>query len=107
MQDRLGSEMMQLDSPELQKSIEEFRHRKCKTTFQEITKHNGFKGTFHRLVERLATASSSTLDLSFLGAISMSRVQARGLREGIWMAQAVGNCESKFDGGQGLKGLKP
>ena len=37
----------------------------------------------------------------------MSRVQARGLREGIWMAQAVGNCESEFDGGQGLKGLKP
>ena len=31
MQDGLGSQMMQLDSPELQKSIEELKHRNCKT----------------------------------------------------------------------------
>ena len=34
-------------------------------------------------VERFATASSSILDLFFLGAISVSRVQAQGLREGL------------------------
>ena len=37
MQNELGSQMMQLDSPELQKSIEKFRHGKCKATFHEIT----------------------------------------------------------------------
>ena len=31
IQDRLRSQMMQLDSPELQKSMEEFRHRYRKT----------------------------------------------------------------------------
>ena len=47
MQNGLGSLMMQLDPPpELQKSIEELRHRKCKTTFHEIMEHNGFKCTF-------------------------------------------------------------
>ena len=46
MQDGLGSKMMQLDSPELQKSIEELRYRKCKTAFHKVTKHNGFKSTF-------------------------------------------------------------
>jgi hypothetical protein len=35
MQDGLWGQMMQLDSPELQKSMEELRHRNCKTTFHE------------------------------------------------------------------------
>ena len=106
MQNGLGSQMMQLDSPELQKSMEELRHRNCKTAFHKIMEHNGFKRTFegiifpftctpldhsltlektHSLqflysavwdilllcqpVERLATSSSSTLDLFFFGAI--------------------------------------
>ena len=42
--------MMQLDSLKLQKSMEEFRNRNSKATFHEITKHNGFKGTFHRII---------------------------------------------------------
>ena len=42
--------MMQLDSPKLQKSIEKLRHGKCKATFHEITEHNGFKGTLHRVI---------------------------------------------------------
>jgi hypothetical protein len=50
MQNRLGSQMMQLDSLELQKSIEKFRHGKCKATFHKITEHNAFKGTFHRVI---------------------------------------------------------
>ena len=50
MQDGYGSQMMQLDSPELQKSIEKFQHGKCKAMFQEITEHNGFKGTFRRVI---------------------------------------------------------
>ena len=37
IQDGLGSKMMQLDSPELQKSIEELRYRKCKTAFHNVT----------------------------------------------------------------------
>ena len=41
MQDGLGSKMMQLDSPELQKSIEELRYRKWKTAFHKVTEHNG------------------------------------------------------------------
>ena len=45
IQDGLGSKMMQLDSPELQKSIEKFRHGKCKATFHKVTEYNGFKGT--------------------------------------------------------------
>jgi len=45
MQDRLGSEMMQLNS-KLQKSIEEFRNRTGKATFHKITEYNGLKGTF-------------------------------------------------------------
>ena len=105
MQNRLRSQMVQLDSPKLQKSIEKFRYGKCKTTFHKITEYNGLKGTFHGViftffctpldhtlrlatldsctatsdilllrqpVDILATASSSTLDLSFLGAISKS-----------------------------------
>ena len=50
MQDGLGSQMMQLDYPELQKSIEELRYRKCKTAFHKITEHNGFKSTFKRVI---------------------------------------------------------
>jgi len=49
-QDGLGSQMMQLNSLELQKSIEKFRYGKCKAAFHEITEHNGFKGTFHRII---------------------------------------------------------
>ena len=40
MQDGLGSEMMQLDSPKLQKSMEEFINRNGKATFHEITEYN-------------------------------------------------------------------
>ena len=50
MQDGLGCEMMQLDSPELQKSIEELRYRKCKTAFHKVTEHNGFKSTFKGII---------------------------------------------------------
>ena len=50
MQNGLRSQMMQLNSPELPKSIEKFWHGKCKATFHEITEHNGFKGTFHRVI---------------------------------------------------------
>ena len=50
MQDGLGSQMMQLNSPELQKSIEELRYRKCKTAFHKITEHNGFKSTFKGVI---------------------------------------------------------
>ena len=50
MKNGFGSQMMQLDSPELQKSIEKFRHEKCKATFHEITEHNGFKGIFYRVI---------------------------------------------------------
>ena len=56
IQDGLGSEMMQLDSPELQKSIEELRHRNCNTAFHKITEHNGFKSTFKRVIFSLTRA---------------------------------------------------
>ena len=55
-QDGLGSQMMQLNSLELQKSIEKFRYGKCKAAFHEITEHNGFKGTFHRIIFSFACA---------------------------------------------------
>ena len=48
--------MMQLDSLELQKSMEELRHRNCKTAFHEITEHNGFKFTFERIIFSFACA---------------------------------------------------
>ena len=99
MQNGLRSQMMQLDSPKLQKSIEKFRYGKRKTTFHEVTEYNGLEGTFHGVilsfpytpldhtlsldlyqpVDILATDSSSTLDLFFLGDISKSRVLTRGL----------------------------
>ena len=50
MQDGLGSQMMQMDSLELQKSIEELRYRKCKTVFHKVTEHNGFKSTFKQVI---------------------------------------------------------
>ena len=50
MQNGLRSQMVQLDSPKLQKSIEKFRYGKCKTTFHEITEHNGLEGTFHGVI---------------------------------------------------------
>ena len=56
MQNGLGSQMMQLDSPELQKSMEELSHRNCKTAFYEITEHNGFKCTFERIIFSFAYA---------------------------------------------------
>ena len=56
MQDGLGSQMMQLDSQELKKSMEELRHRNCKTTFHEITERNGFKCTFERIIFSFACA---------------------------------------------------
>jgi len=56
MQDGLWSQMTQLDSLEVQKSIEELRNRYCKTTFHEITKHNGFKCTFKRIIFSFACA---------------------------------------------------
>ena len=48
--------MMQLDSPELQKSMEELRHRKCESAFHKITEHNGFKSTFKRVIFSFACA---------------------------------------------------
>ena len=48
--------MMQLDSPKLQKSIEEFWYRNRKTAFHEITEHNGFKSPFHRVIFPLTCA---------------------------------------------------
>ena len=50
MKNGFGSQMMQLDSPELQKSIEKFRYRKCKAMFHKTTEYNSFKGTFHRVI---------------------------------------------------------
>ena len=50
MQDGLGSQKMQLDSPKFQKSMDKFRHRNGKTTFHKITEDYGFKGTFHRVL---------------------------------------------------------
>ena len=50
MHDGLWSQMMQLDSLELQKSMEELRHRYHKTTFHKITEHNSFKCTFKRVI---------------------------------------------------------
>ena len=56
MQNGLRSQMMQLDSPELQKSMEELRYRYCKTAFHEITEHNGFKCTFEGIIFPFACA---------------------------------------------------
>ena len=42
--------MMHLDSPEAKKIMKELRNRYCKTTFHEITEHNGFKCTFERII---------------------------------------------------------
>ena len=50
MQDRLWGHMMQLDSTEVKKSMEEFRNRHCKTAFHEIAEHNGFESTFQRII---------------------------------------------------------
>ena len=56
MQDGLWGQIMQLDSPELQKSMEELRYRYCKTAFHEITEHNGFKCTFEGIIFSFACA---------------------------------------------------
>ena len=56
MQDGLRSQMMQLDSPKLQKSMEKFRHRNGKTTFHEIMEDNSFKGTFEGIIFSFAHA---------------------------------------------------
>ena len=56
MQDGLGSQMIQLDSLELQKSMEELRHRNCKTAVHKITEHNGFKCTFEGIIFSFACA---------------------------------------------------
>ena len=50
MQNGLRSQMMQLDSPKLQKSIEKFLYGKCKTTFHKVTEYNGLEGTFHEVI---------------------------------------------------------
>ena len=52
---------MQLDSPKVQKSMQELRHKYCKTTFHKITEHNGFKCTFKRGILSFAC---TTLDHS-------------------------------------------
>ena len=52
----MGSQMMQLDSPKLQKSMEKFRNRNGKTTFHKITEYNGFKGTFEGIFFSFACA---------------------------------------------------
>src|SRR6185312_4544281 len=56
MQDGLGSEMMQLNSPILQKSMEEFRNRNGKATFSKITEYNSLKGTFEGIFFSFACA---------------------------------------------------
>ena len=48
--------MMQLDSPEVKKSMEKFRNRYCKATFHEIAEQNGFKSTFERIILSFAYA---------------------------------------------------
>ena len=50
MQDGLQGQMMQLDSPEVKKSMEKFKNRYCNATFHEIAKQNGFKSTFERII---------------------------------------------------------
>ena len=50
MQNGLWCQMIQLDSPKLQKSREKFWYRKCKTTFHEVTEHNGLECTFHGVI---------------------------------------------------------
>jgi len=39
-------QMMQLDSPELQKNLEEIQDRDCKTEFHKIMENDGLKSTF-------------------------------------------------------------
>ena len=56
MQDRLRSEMRQLNSPKLQKIMEELKNRNGKATFHEITEYNGFKGTFEGIIFSFAYA---------------------------------------------------
>ena len=56
MQDGLWGQKMQLDSPEVKKSMEKFRNRYCKATFHEITEQNGFKSTFERIIFSFACA---------------------------------------------------
>ena len=56
MQDGLGSEMMQLNSPKLQKIMEELKNRNGKATFHEITEYNGLKGTFKGIFFSFACA---------------------------------------------------
>ena len=56
MQDGLRGQMMQLDSPEVKKSMKKFRNRYCKATFHEITEQNGFKSTFERIILSFACA---------------------------------------------------
>ena len=56
MQDGLWGQMMQLDSPEVKKSMEKFRNRYCKATFHEIAEQNGFKSTFERIILSFAYA---------------------------------------------------
>ena len=65
MQDGLWGQIMQLDSPKVQKSMEELRHRYCKNTFHKITEHNSFKCTFKRVIFSLTCVPldhSLTLD---------------------------------------------
>ena len=50
MQDGLWGQKMQLDSPEVKKSMEKFRNRYCKATFHKITEHNDFKCTFEGII---------------------------------------------------------
>ena len=50
MQDRLWSQMVQLDSPELKKSMKELRNRHCNTAFHEIAEHDGFESTFEKII---------------------------------------------------------
>ena len=46
MQDGLGSQMMQLDSPEFQKSAEKIRSGYGKTTLHKIAEQDDFMCTF-------------------------------------------------------------
>ena len=64
MQNGLGSQMMQLDSPEFQKSAEEIRSGYGKTTLHKIAEQDDFMCTFIWAV--LLSTSSATLDSASL-----------------------------------------
>ena len=78
MQDRLWGQMMQLDSTEVKKSMEEFRNRHCKTAFHEIAEHNGFESTFQRIIFSFScTPLNHSLTLEQLHILQFSHMHFR------------------------------